>query len=212
MRTTLPFVIAGGLLLAAVAASGDDAVAVKGAAAAPATTNAAEAAATPALDPSSIYQLESRWTDADGKTISISNLRGKVRVLAIFYSTCEYACPITVGRMKSIQAGLPENVRDNAGFVLVSMDVANDDPARLREYARRTELKGDWTLLKGSEESVRELAALLGFRYRQEKDGEFAHSNMITVLDREGRIAHQSIGLDTDVSDAVKAATALLVP
>lgn len=164
------------------------------------------------LAPASIYQLESRWTRAGGDAIALAALRGKVRVLAIFYSSCQYACPIIVGRMKSIQAGLPAGVRSDAGFVLVSMDPSHDDPAALRDYAKRMELEGDWTLLHGSDGDVRELAALLGFRYRQEKDGGFSHSNMITVLDREGRVAHQSIGLDNDVGDSVRAVTSLLVP
>lgn len=169
-------------------------------------------AKSPALDPASMYQLDSTWTRADGGRMALAELRGKVRVLAIFYSSCQYACPIIVGRMKAVQAALPENLRNNAGFVLVSMDPAHDDPARLRDYAKRMELSGDWILLHGDDDEVRELAALLNFRYRQEKDGGFSHSNMITVLDREGRVAHQSIGLDNDVSDAVHAVTALLIP
>jgi protein SCO1/2 len=160
----------------------------------------------------SIYQLESKWTRADGQQVPLSSLRGKVRVLAIFYSSCEFACPIIVGRMKSLQAALPAGRREDVGLVLVSMDPGKDDPARLVEYAKRNELDGNWTLLKGEDGDVRELAALLGFRYRQEPDGEFAHSNMISVLDREGRLVHQGIGLDADVSEAVRKVEALLGP
>lgn len=164
------------------------------------------------LDVASVYQLDSTWTRADGEKIKLASLRGKVRVLAIFYSSCQYACPIIVGRMKSVQAGIPEKLRGGAGFVLVSMDPAHDDPAALAAYAKRVELEGDWTLLHGSDGDVRELAALLGFRFRQEKDGGYSHSNMITILDREGRVNHQSIGLDADASDAIKAVTKLLGP
>ena len=168
--------------------------------------------ATPALDKSSIYQLESVWTRSDSKKATLADLKGKVRVLAIFYSSCEYACPIIVGRMKAVRAALPPAARDATGFVLVSMDPEHDDPARLRDYAKRMELEGDWTLLHGSDGDVRELGAVLGFRFRQEKDGGFSHSNMITVLDREGRVSHQLIGLEPDVDEAVRAVTSLIVP
>lgn len=164
------------------------------------------------LDDASIYQLESRWTRSDGKQVGLADLRGKVRVLTIFYASCDYACPILVGRMKSLQAALPEARRDQVGLVLVSMDPANDTPERLAEYAERMELEGDWTLLQGQDGDVRELGALLGFRYRRQPEGGFSHSNMITVLDREGRVHHQVIGLDTDLSEAVEAITPLLGP
>ncbi|MFN2377294.1 MAG: SCO family protein [Candidatus Binatia bacterium] len=205
--------------------TGGNAVAQKAPDAAPAPAAAKDAAPAQAagavhgtletdkpLHDASIYQLGSTWTRADGEKIPLASLRGKVRVIAIFYSSCEYACPIIVGRMKSVQAALPEAGKDQAGFVLVSMDVAHDDPSKLKEYSKRMELEGDWTLLRGSDGDVRELGALLGFRYRQEQDGGFSHSNMITVLDREGRVVHQSIGLETDVTDAVAAVSKLLVP
>ncbi|HXC50476.1 MAG TPA: SCO family protein [Candidatus Limnocylindrales bacterium] len=175
-----------------------------------AATPQVSAAAAGEIDPASIYQVESRWTRADGEKIALASLRGKVRVLAIFYSACEYACPIIIGRIKSVEASLPDKLRSDVGFVLVSMDPAHDDPAQLRAYAERMELKGDWTLLHGSDDDVRELAALLGFRYRQEKDGGYSHSNMITVLDAEGRIVKQSIGLDADAGDVVEAVTSLV--
>jgi protein SCO1/2 len=164
------------------------------------------------VDDASLYQLESKWTRADGRQVSLSSLRGKVRVLAIFYSSCEFACPVIVGRMKSLQAMLPADRRGDVGFVLVSMDPGKDDPTRLVEYAKRMELDDNWTLLKGDDGDVRELAALLGFRYREEPDGEFAHSNMISVLDREGRLVQQGVGLDADVNDAARKVVELLGP
>lgn len=156
----------------------------------------------------SLYQLESKWTRADGQTVELADLRGKVRVLAIFYSTCDYACPILVGRMKAVQAELGEEVREDVGFVLVSMDAKHDDPKRLVEYRERMQLEGDWTLLQGVDGDVRELGALLGFRYREEPEGGFAHSNLISVLDREGRLVHQSVGIEATVEDTVTAVRA----
>jgi protein SCO1/2 len=164
------------------------------------------------VDDASLYQLESKWTDAGGRQVPLSSLRGKVRVLAIFYSSCEFACPVIVGRMKELQAALPPDQRDDVGFVLVSMDPGKDDPARLSDYAKRMEFDDQWTLLKGDDGDVRELAALLGFRYRQETDGEFAHSNMISVLDREGRLVHHGVGLDADVNAALRKIAELVRP
>lgn len=201
---TFPRIPAASLVLAAALAAGAAGAEPPAAQPAPAPKHGVEEPGKP-IDDASIYQLDSTWTRSDGTKVQLSSLRGKVRVLAIFYSSCEYACPIIVGRMKSVQEKLEEAKVDGAGFVLVSMDPGHDDPKRLREYAGRMGLQGDWTLLQGSDGDVRELAALLGFRYRMEKDGGFAHSNMMTVLDREGRIAFRAVGLDSDVGEAVDA-------
>lgn len=158
----------------------------------------------------SVYQLESKWTRSDNAVVELKDLRGKVRVAALFFASCEYACPILVGKMKRLAAGLTDEERGRVGFVLVTMDVERDDPAHLRAYADRMKLEGDWTLLHGADVDVRELAAVLGIRYRKENDGSFSHSNMITVLDRGGVVAHRSIGLEGDPAEAMAAVRAAL--
>ena len=54
---------------------------------------------------------------------------------------------------------------------------------------------------------VRELSALVGVRYRpMDMEGkDIAHSNMITVLDKSGRIHYQMKGLDESLEDVVSA-------
>jgi protein SCO1/2 len=49
--------------------------------------------------------------------------------------------------------------------------------------------------LHGTENDVLELAALLGVKYRSVGETIFAHSNLITVLNKEGEIVHQQEGL-----------------
>jgi protein SCO1/2 len=158
-------------------------------------------AAERALDPASVYQLDSHWKSADSAQLELRDLRGKLRVLAIFYSSCEYACPIIIGRMKTVQSMLSSDSRERTGFVLITMDPKVDTPEKLRDYRKRLELEGDWTLLQGEDDAIRELAAVLGFRYRREADGSYSHSNMIFVLDEEGRIVHRSTGTEPGVED-----------
>ena len=139
----------------------------------------------------SIYNIASEWTDASGATRPLASLRGRVRVVALVYTSCAYACPAVVSDMKRIEAALP-----GTGFVLVSIDPARDTPERLREFAAGSLLSPDrWTLLTGSDDDLLELAAVLGVRYRRVADDDFMHSNVLTVLDAEGRIIHRQLGL-----------------
>ena len=55
---------------------------------------------------------------------------------------------------------------------------------------------------------MRELAALLGVKYKQEADGAFSHSNLITILNPQGEIVHQRTGLQSGLDEAAAAVAA----
>jgi len=133
-------------------------------------------------------------------------LRGKPQVLVMFFAQCEFACPILLHDLKKIEAALPENLRDEVGFTLITFDVQRDTVEALHKYRETHQLSTRrWTLLRGATDDVRELAALLGVNYRQDARGQFAHSNLITILDREGEIVKQVKGLNTAPDEAVAA-------
>jgi protein SCO1 len=148
----------------------------------------------------SIYNTGSKWTTDDLKHIKLGDLSGKPQVVAMFFANCQYACPIIVNDMKRIEAALPENVRTNVGFTLVSFDTQRDTPTALAEYRLRHGLAaGRWTLLHGEPDDVLELAALLGINFKQDAQGQFAHSNLIVVLNARGEIVHQLAGLNQEI-------------
>jgi protein SCO1/2 len=61
-----------------------------------------------------------------------------------------------------------------------------------------------WTLLHGEPDDVLELAALLGLKFKEDANGQFAHSNIITILNGQGEIVHQQIGLNQDTKETVR--------
>jgi len=152
----------------------------------------------------SIYQLESMWTTDTGQSIRLEKLGGRVQVIAMFFANCQAACPLLVHDMKRIEEGLPPEIRDRVGFTLVTIDPERDTPAALNSYRQRVELDAQrWILLRGQPEDIQELAMLLGVKYKRETSGQFAHSNLITVLDPEGKIIHQQIGLGQSPEQAL---------
>lgn len=151
---------------------------------------------------SSIYQSEVSFTDDTGRTVALGSLRGRPVVLDLFFASCGYACPLTVTDMLAIQERLPAEQRSQAVFVLVSFDTARDTTEVLAKYRAQRGLDGQWIILRGDDDAVRELAALLGVKYKQEADGMFSHSNVITLLNREGEIVHQRQGLKGGIDEA----------
>lgn len=162
----------------------------------PSCCASAEKAEAPLSD-KSLYQIDSTWTNDNGKAVKLSSLMGRPQIVCMFFANCQYACPLLVQQMKQIETALPENLRTNFGFVLVSFDPERDTPSALHDYRVQHQLAaGRWTLLQGSTDDVLELAALLGVKFKKDAQGQFSHSNVITVLNSEGEIALQETGLN----------------
>jgi protein SCO1 len=151
----------------------------------------------------SLYHLESEWMNQSGEDVRLSDFRGKKVVMTMFFASCTYACPILVEDMRRMNKEIPVEKQDDYKLVLISIDHERDTPARLKEFADRQGLdKNKWTLLTGSEESILELAALIGFKYKKESDGQYSHSNIINILNEKGEIEFQHQGLNQDVTVA----------
>lgn len=167
------------------------------------------AAATAALSDRSIYQLDATWTTDAGMPFTLAELRGRPVVLAMFFTSCGYACPRIVEAMTQIRQALPAAMRDRARFVLVSFDDQHDTVAVLQAYRVQHGLDpARWVLLRGAPDDIRELAAVLGVSYQKDAAGLFSHSNLITILNGEGEIAHQRFGLEGGLAEAARAVVA----
>jgi protein SCO1/2 len=165
----------------------------------------AKAEVPAAFTDKSIYQTESTWMTDQRKQIKLGALAGRPQVVAMFFAHCQFACPIIVNDMKRIEAALPAEVSDRIGFTLVSFDAKRDTPSALAEYRKARDLPlKSWTLMCGRPDDVLELAALLGVRFKENGNGQFAHSNVITILNAQGEIVHQQIGLNQDIHETVR--------
>ncbi len=168
-------------------------------------------AADTAMSEASVYQLGTIWTDMNGKNINLTDLRGKVRVVAMIFTNCAYVCPRITTDMRDIESKIDVSTRNNVGFVLFSIDPERDTPQALASYAKKMELDPSrWLLLRNDESSVRELAAVLGVKYKKETNGDYSHSILITVLNREGEIVHRQEGLGQDPGQTLATLNALV--
>ncbi len=158
--------------------------------------------ATPVDKGASVYQLDVEFVAHDGETRTWDDFKGKPLVITMIYSSCTTACPLIVQEVKNI---LKDADTTSLPVLLVSMDVDRDAPAALADMKTRHTLGDNWTLVQPTENSVREVAAALGIRYRKLPDGEFNHSQVITVLNNEGAIEARAEGLGPQRADVVEA-------
>lgn len=170
-------------------------------------------AAPAALPDDSIYLLDDAFSDQAGKPFVLADRRGKPQLVAMFYTSCRYICPLIVDSAKGVEHQLTPEERSRLGILLVSLDPARDDTAALASVASKRKLDpARWTLARTEAAGVRRVAALLGIRYRALADGEFNHSSALVLLDAEGRVLARTEKLgavpDPAFLAAVKAALA----
>lgn len=159
---------------------------------------AAWAAGTPAparateLPGDSVYRLDPRLVDQDGRPFALRSLRGGPVLASMFYSSCEMVCPVLFETIAQTLAGLPARQRERVRVLMVTFDPARDTVDALKQTARRHGCDQRWSLVRGPDADVRQVAAALGVQYRRLSSGEFNHSTSVLLLDAEGRVLKRS--------------------
>ena len=108
----------------------------------------------------------------------------------MFYRSCQFVCPRIVESVKRTEENLGAQ---RTPVLMVSFDPARDDVAALAEMATEHGLDQKlWTLARAEARNVRKLAAALNIQYRELPSGEFNHTSVLILLDREGRKVGQT--------------------
>ncbi|MCA9562092.1 MAG: SCO family protein [Myxococcales bacterium] len=161
----------------------------------------------------SLYQLDAVWTDQAGVEHSLESFRGAPTVMVMFFASCEHACPILIADVKGLEGQLSPAALEEAQFVFVTIDPHRDTVDSLQRVAQVHALDGEhWHFLRGSESDTRLLAAALGVDYRALPSGQYTHTNLITLLDRDGVAVQRTEGLGQDLSEMVAALERLIAP
>ena len=154
--------------------------------------------------------------DADGATVRLADLRGKVVVLHFIYASCRDVCPLhaeLIARVQDMvnQAPMADSVR----FLSITTDPRNDTPDVLRGYGPAHRLDAaNWAFLTipagASEDATRRLAQAFGHRFEHTGDGAQVHGVVTHVIDREGRWRANFHGLRFDPLNLVWFVNALV--
>lgn len=160
-----------------------------------AAAHATPAATEPVLN-APIYDLEMSLTDQTNRAVPLDVFRGSPVVVSMFYATCPYACPTLISDIKHIEKRLDKKARAATRVLLVTFDPERDTPQKLSEIAKEHGVDTQrWKFARASEDDTRNLANVLGLKYRKLKSGQFNHSSVITVVDGKGIIRDRVEGL-----------------
>jgi protein SCO1/2 len=153
--------------------------------------------------------LDATFVDENGASIRLGDVFGeRPVVIAPVYYECPMLCQLTLeGFVKAIR---PLGFVPGADFevVVLSFDpgegpelARKKEDAYLRSYGKPETAHG-WHFLTGSEEQIRSVTDVLGFRYvYDEKRDEYAHAAALVVATPTGSIARYFLGVEYSTRD-----------
>jgi protein SCO1/2 len=158
----------------------------------------------------SIYEVADQLVDQHGRPVGLDLFRGHPVLVSMFYASCPDACPLLIADIQRIEMELPPRARADLRVVLVSLDPERDTPEALQALAQARGIdQSRWGLLRAPDDTVREIAAALGIKYRRQPDGSFNHSSVITLLDRSGVVQSRVEGISRPHASLLKRLRAL---
>ena len=155
----------------------------------------------------SLYDLKTNWRDIENKKTDVSVATGSYVLIAMVYTGCAHACPMTISKIKKIEEEFSKAKFTELKIVLASFDVKNDRPEKLKKYQTERKLNPDqWKFLAAeTDDDARKLAVTLGISYKDIGDGDFSHSNAITLLDPSGNVLASLNSLNADTAPLLTA-------
>lgn len=131
-------------------------------------------------------------SDADGRSVVLSDFRGKVVVLHFIYASCPDVCPLHADRIAEIQGLVNASpMKGLVQFVSITTDPEHDTPEVLRGYGPVHGLDtANWMFLTTTagqpEDTTRALAKAFGHTFTKTEGNYQVHGVVTHVIDKRG--------------------------
>ncbi len=95
-------------------------------------------------------------TDQNGKTVTLSSLRGNVIALTFIYTHCTDICPLIAQKFHTAYQDLSPSVQQHVKLLAVTVDPARDDQAALEKFSEAHELANNpnWHAMTGNKATL----------------------------------------------------------
>lgn len=142
----------------------------------------------PVIGPVESFSMD----NVDGRTVTLDDTQGKVRLFYFFFANCPDVCPLTTFRLSQVQDILKEKdlFGEDASIVSITFDPERDTLENIRDFGDK--FKADyngWYFLRGDQQQTMDLA-LNSFKtlVTKDQDGNFVHADLIGLVDRNGNL------------------------
>ena len=165
--------------------------------------------------PKKAPEIKNLITD-DGKSFSLKDLKGKVIILTYGYTHCPHVCPTILGFLKQIEEQLnSKGYKGKYKIVFISVDPKYDTVERLKKYKKQNEYE-DFIFLTGKKEDLEKVWKKYKVFVRDRGMMEMKHGDMVmkhrmvdhtakvTIIDKNGYIREEFLGMYLPVESIVK--------
>ena len=140
--------------------------------------------------------------DQGGRVVTLDQFRGRPVIVTFAYAHCTTVCPVVVEEVLRARERL---AAVQPAVVVVTLDPWRDTPARLASMATQWKLPPDAHVLSGA---VAQVEATLDRwsvgRVRDPNTGEVTHTQLVYIVDSEGRITYSTVGDAGAIEELVK--------
>ena len=139
------------------------------------------------------------FLDRSGRTVRLSDYRGKPLVISMIYTHCPFVCATTTRSLSAIKLSQDALGADNFGVLTIGFDTENDTPEAMDDFAKRMGVNlPKWDFVSSDEETIKKLSKDLGFVYFPTDEGGFNHMTQTTFVDGQGKVYLQIYGEEFD--------------
>lgn len=152
-----------------------------------------------------------RLKDRSGRTVKLSDYRGKPLVVSFVYTGCFSACPVgTQYLAKAVRSARQGLGAESFRVVSIGFNQPADTPEAMAAFARQNRIADpEWEFLSPDPKEADALMKAFGFSATPTSGG-FDHIAQVSVVDADGRIAAQVYGTDFELPLLVTPLKALL--
>ncbi len=150
-------------------------------------------------------------TTPAGTPLSLKDLRGKVVAVTFIYASCADTCPLLTAKMATLATRLGADFGPRVRFASITVDPERDTPEVLRRYAEGYHADpAAWAFLRGSPAEIREVARSYGVYYRKTERGDVDHTFLTSLVDQQGILRVQYLGVRFDSEEMLRDLRSLL--
>jgi len=139
------------------------------------------------------------FIDRGGRTVRLSDYRGKPLVISMIFTHCPFVCATTTRSLSTLKASQEAFGEDSFGVLTVGFDTENDTPEAMDDFAKRMGIDlHNWEFVSADPETIKKLSKDLGFTFFPTDEGGFDHITQTTFVDAQGKVYRQIYGEEFD--------------